>query len=285
MTIPRRVATAIPAVRSRSTAVDNLKVCLVVGVIVAHVTMAWTGLGTWVFDEPPVREPLLTIATLLAVIGSLFGMALFFLIAGVFTPRSLARKGVGRFLADRAIRLGVPNGVLRGRAESDRRVCRPGECRLGQGLRRVRRSHLVAPGARADVVPRRTPVFSAVYAVTRTLFPPRTTGPTPCAPGTWWPQERLSHSPPTPCGSLFLSGRNAGTSRSGKHPRGSWVSSSAPWAVNAGGSTRSSRPWRATDATSRGARSPGPSPSSGLPARDRSEHRLLRRAAAHGSHW
>lgn len=46
MTIPRRVATAIPAVWSRSAAADNLKVCLVVGVIMAHVTMAWTGLGT-----------------------------------------------------------------------------------------------------------------------------------------------------------------------------------------------------------------------------------------------
>jgi len=101
MAIPRRVAPAIPVMGSRSAYADNLKVCLVVGVIVAHVTMAWTGLGTWVFDEPHVREPLLTIATLLAVIGSLFGMALFFLVAGVFTPRSLARKGLGRFLADR----------------------------------------------------------------------------------------------------------------------------------------------------------------------------------------
>lgn len=104
----RRAGLAGPEMRSRCAYADNLKVVLVAGVIVAHVTMAWTGVGTWVFDEPHVREPLLTIATLLAVVGSLFGMALFFLIAGVFTPRSLARKGLGRFLADRAVRLGVP---------------------------------------------------------------------------------------------------------------------------------------------------------------------------------
>jgi hypothetical protein len=108
MTLSRRLDPSFPATGSRSVYADNLKVCLVIGVIVAHVTMAWTGVGTWVFDEPRVREPLLTIATLLAVIGSLFGLALFFLVAGMFTPGSLARKGLGRFLADRAVRLGIP---------------------------------------------------------------------------------------------------------------------------------------------------------------------------------
>lgn len=87
---------------------DNLKVVLVAGVIVAHVTMAWTGVGEWVFEEPPVREPLLSILTLATVIAALFGLPLFFLIAGAFTPPSLARKGVGRFLRDRLIRLGIP---------------------------------------------------------------------------------------------------------------------------------------------------------------------------------
>jgi len=87
--------------------VDNLKVMLVIGVIIGHTTMAWTGIGTWVFDEPPVREPMLSILSLF-LIGSFFGMAVFFAIAGMFTPPSLARKGLRRFLSDRALRLGVP---------------------------------------------------------------------------------------------------------------------------------------------------------------------------------
>ena len=87
---------------------DNLKVVLVAGVIAAHATMAWTGLGTWVFDEPPVREPLLTVLTLVTAIVSLFGLPVFFLLAGYFTPRSFERKGPGRFLSDRALRLLVP---------------------------------------------------------------------------------------------------------------------------------------------------------------------------------
>jgi surface polysaccharide O-acyltransferase-like enzyme len=88
--------------------VDNLKVTLVTGVIVAHVTAAWTANENWVLDEPPVRDPLLTLLMLASLVGVLFAMPLFFLIAGSFTPRSLTRKGTRRYLADRTLRLGVP---------------------------------------------------------------------------------------------------------------------------------------------------------------------------------
>ncbi|HEX6576864.1 MAG TPA: acyltransferase [Jiangellaceae bacterium] len=87
---------------------DNLKVLLVAGVIAGHVTMAWTANEAWVLDEPPVREPLLTLLNLVALVGVLFAMATFFLIAGSFTPRSLERKGPRRFVVDRMVRLGVP---------------------------------------------------------------------------------------------------------------------------------------------------------------------------------
>jgi hypothetical protein len=93
--------------RSREAWADNLKVVLVIGVIVAHVTIAWTGVGSWVFTEGPVREPLFSLLVL-ASSGSLFGLALFFMIAGMFTPRSLERKGLRSFLIDRTLRLGVP---------------------------------------------------------------------------------------------------------------------------------------------------------------------------------
>jgi fucose 4-O-acetylase-like acetyltransferase len=101
-------ASAATPVRARYAYADNLKVVLVIGVIVAHVTMAWTGMSTWVFDEPPIREPLLSLLSVVEVIGGMFGMALFFLIAGAFTPGSLSRKGMRQFLIDRTVRLGVP---------------------------------------------------------------------------------------------------------------------------------------------------------------------------------
>ncbi|NTW39660.1 MAG: acyltransferase [Cellulomonadaceae bacterium] len=96
-----------PAGQARQAWADQLKVVLVVGVIVAHVTIAWTGVGNWVFTEEPVREPLFSLLVL-ASGGSLFGLAVFFMIAGMFTPRSLESKGLRRFLVDRTLRLGVP---------------------------------------------------------------------------------------------------------------------------------------------------------------------------------
>ncbi|MGE5828920.1 MAG: acyltransferase family protein [Micromonosporaceae bacterium] len=98
-----------PVAASRLPYLDNLKVALVAGVIIAHVTMAWTDLpNTWVLSEPPVREPLLSLLRLAAVIGVLFGMPLFFMVAGWFTPASLRRKGPRRFAIDRTVRLLVP---------------------------------------------------------------------------------------------------------------------------------------------------------------------------------
>lgn len=101
------LAVAAPA---RHAYADNLKVALVCGVIVAHVTMAWADLeGTWVLSEPAVRDPLLSLVRLAAILGALFGMPVFFLVAGMFTPASLERKGLRRFAIDRTIRLLIPS--------------------------------------------------------------------------------------------------------------------------------------------------------------------------------
>lgn len=108
---------AVPAVDvppvaepARAVYADNLKVVLVCGVVVAHVTMAWTALqGTWVFSEPAVRDPALSVLRLATIVGALVGMPLFFLVAGMFTPASLRRKGLRRYAVDRTIRLLVPS--------------------------------------------------------------------------------------------------------------------------------------------------------------------------------
>jgi fucose 4-O-acetylase-like acetyltransferase len=107
---PRRTPVdAEPHGAARLAYLDNLKVALVAGVIIAHVTMAWSDLpDTWVLSEPPVREPLLSLLRLAAIIGVLFGMPLFFMVAGMFTPASLRRKGLRRFAIDRTVRLLVP---------------------------------------------------------------------------------------------------------------------------------------------------------------------------------
>jgi glucans biosynthesis protein C len=93
----------------RDCSIDTLKLLLVVGVIVGHATMAWTDNDeAWVLSEPPIREPLLSVVNLMALVGVLFAMSTFFLIAGSFTPRSLERKGLRRFVIDRTLRFGLP---------------------------------------------------------------------------------------------------------------------------------------------------------------------------------
>jgi acyltransferase-like protein len=60
-------------------------------------------------QEPAVRDPLLSLLRLATIVGSSFGMPLFFVIAGMFTPASLERKGLRRFAIDRTVRLLIPS--------------------------------------------------------------------------------------------------------------------------------------------------------------------------------
>jgi glucan biosynthesis protein C len=87
---------------------DNLKVLLVAGVIVGHIFITYGDLGSWAYHEPSANKVFLIPGALFVILGSLFAMGLFFLIAGILTPRSLARKGPASFVADRAARLGPP---------------------------------------------------------------------------------------------------------------------------------------------------------------------------------
>jgi glucans biosynthesis protein C len=158
---------------------DNLKVLLVAGVIVGHVTMAWTVDEAWVLDEPPVREPLLTLLNLVALVGVLFAMAAFFVIVGAFTPRSLERKGLRRFLTDRTLRLGVPLvfyllvlAPLVEYVDSDFADWDQG---FPPFVTYIWRHPAPGPMWFLEVLL----LFSVVYAVVRTVLPRRTTAPSP----------------------------------------------------------------------------------------------------------
>ncbi len=107
LTGPMTAPVAATMERPRDRSIDNLKVALVAGVIVGHTTIAWTGIGEWVFEEPHLGEPWFSIISMF-LIAAMFGMALFFFIAGMYTAPSLDRKGTRRFLIDRVFRLGIP---------------------------------------------------------------------------------------------------------------------------------------------------------------------------------
>jgi acyltransferase-like protein len=99
-------------IHGRLAYLDNLKLLLVAVIIFGHGALAYGDLeSAWPYQD--VQEVQLTEAvnvSLAAVVipAALFAMGLFFLVSGLVTPGSLARKGPRRFARDRLIRLGVP---------------------------------------------------------------------------------------------------------------------------------------------------------------------------------
>ena len=70
--------------------------------------LTYADIGEWMYREPATSEAFNLVAAVVVSMGSMFAMGLFFLIAGMLTPGPLRRKGPRRFLADRAIGLGIP---------------------------------------------------------------------------------------------------------------------------------------------------------------------------------
>lgn len=97
------------ASRPRELWVDNLRVLVVAGVIVVHTATGYiTDIADWYYDDRTTSELWSTLLAFPAVAGGLFGLGPLFLLAGWFSPRSLARRGPGDFARSRLVRLGVP---------------------------------------------------------------------------------------------------------------------------------------------------------------------------------
>lgn len=97
------------AVRPRTDFIDRLRVVLTALVIVHHAAITYGGSGGWFYREVTDDGlPSSMALTLLTAVNQAFFMGMFFLVAGYFTPASLARKGASRYLGDRLVRLGVP---------------------------------------------------------------------------------------------------------------------------------------------------------------------------------
>jgi glucans biosynthesis protein C len=89
--------------------IDNLRWTMILLVISMHSADTYSPLGNWYYTDrrPLSHAALLTFAVWQMYLQSFF-MGLLFLVAGFFVPASLQRKGPGRFLRDRAYRLGLP---------------------------------------------------------------------------------------------------------------------------------------------------------------------------------
>jgi fucose 4-O-acetylase-like acetyltransferase len=100
---------ARPAARPRLEYIDNLRTFLITVVVLGHLSVTYGVDADWYYYESGEVSVLAYALTMMAVVIAVgFGMGLFFMIAGYFTPAAYDRKGFKRFLADRLKRLGIP---------------------------------------------------------------------------------------------------------------------------------------------------------------------------------
>jgi len=89
--------------------IDRLRSVMTVLVILHHTAITYGAIGGWFWHEINFsRTPSSILLVLFCTTNQAYFMGFFFLLAGYFTPASLDRKGYGRFILDRFIRLGIP---------------------------------------------------------------------------------------------------------------------------------------------------------------------------------
>jgi peptidoglycan/LPS O-acetylase OafA/YrhL len=93
----------------RNLYIDRLRSVMTAFVILHHTAITYGAIGGWFWHElQPSRTPASILLILFCTTNQAYFMGFFFLLAGYFTPASLERKGYGRFLGDRFLRLGLP---------------------------------------------------------------------------------------------------------------------------------------------------------------------------------
>jgi acyltransferase-like protein len=98
---------APPTAHPRLLDVDNLRTALTALVVVHHCAIGYSNVPLWYYTEP-ATDPSATLLDVLLLLNQAFFMGAFFLLAALFVPGSYDRKGAGRFLTERLLRLGVP---------------------------------------------------------------------------------------------------------------------------------------------------------------------------------
>ena len=97
------------AAASRLIFIDNIRWVMIVLVITMHAAVTYSNLGRWYYNE---KAPLSPGGRIFFIFWQTwlqsFFMGFLFFIAGYFVPGAFDRKGAGRFLRDRAVRLGIP---------------------------------------------------------------------------------------------------------------------------------------------------------------------------------
>lgn len=104
---------AEPALRHAG--LDRLKAGLTLLVVFHHTAITYGATGGWFYREvQPDGSPSSLLLMFFCAVNQAYFMGLFFLLAGYFTPQALQHKGIGGFMRERLLRLGVPLLVFGG---------------------------------------------------------------------------------------------------------------------------------------------------------------------------
>jgi len=94
---------------SRDEWVDVLRGLVALLVVVHHIALMYGAVGSWFWHEKaPDNSFSSLLLTAFCTFNQAWFMGLFFLLAGVYVPPALARKGASLYLLDRLVRLGLP---------------------------------------------------------------------------------------------------------------------------------------------------------------------------------
>lgn len=94
--------------QSRLLYIDNLRIFLISLVVLLHLNITYGAPGSWFYNESEGELPAVFFMAMFNATNQSFFMGMFFMISAFFIIPSLERKGTGKFITDRLIRLGIP---------------------------------------------------------------------------------------------------------------------------------------------------------------------------------
>lgn len=91
--------------------IDNIRIFLTALVIAHHLMVIYAGSGGWIHYEGHQDEITDALGNWFCSVNQSYFMGLFLFVAAYFVPGAYDRKGPGKFLVDRLVRLGIPLAV------------------------------------------------------------------------------------------------------------------------------------------------------------------------------
>ncbi|MBC8061004.1 MAG: acyltransferase family protein [Clostridiaceae bacterium] len=89
--------------------IDNLRLLMIIFVVIMHLAVTYSGFGSWYFKEGrPIGALSMILFGFYQSFTQGYFMGLLFLLSGFFIPGAYDKKGFGKFIKNRGIRLGIP---------------------------------------------------------------------------------------------------------------------------------------------------------------------------------